>query len=88
MESFHINSKDLPLRILLDNVESLQLLQAVPGDGTTALGKVRRPDTIALATTVNLLEGTNTNTSPQVNLPRHGSYIIEQKIGKLRLRLL
>jgi hypothetical protein len=72
-----------PLGILLHNIEDLELLQAVSGDGPTALGKVRRPHSIALAPTINLLESAHSNSSPQVNLPRHGSFTIQKYMLKM-----
>ncbi len=61
----------LPLGILLYNVKSLQLLETVSGNGTTALCKMRRSYTITLGSTINLTKSTHSNSLPQVYLPCH-----------------
>ncbi len=65
--------KHLPLGILLNNVQSLQLLETVSGNGTTTLCKMRRSYTITLASTIDLTECTHSNSLPQVDFPCHRS---------------
>lgn len=64
----------LPLWIDIDDAHLLQLLEDVARNSTTALAEVWGARTIPLASTVDLLEATHTNTLPQVDLPCHRGY--------------
>ena len=63
----------LPLWINVNNVHFLELLKDITSNRTTALAEVWGPTSISLAPTIDLLESTNSNTLPQVDLSCHGS---------------
>lgn len=63
----------LPLGVHLNKVHVLQLLKNVASNGTTALAEMRWATAIPLTSTINPLECTNTESTPQVDLPCNGS---------------
>lgn len=65
------NNKSSPLGVKVNDIHVLQLLKYVTSNRATALAEMGRAATVPLATSIDSTEGTNTKTTPQVDLPRH-----------------
>nr|AFK38860.1 unknown [Medicago truncatula] len=81
---------DLPatLGVHLNKVHVLQLLKNVASNGTTALAEMRWATAIPLTSTINPLECTNTESTPQVDLPCNGSSSDIVPVRIIRCQLL
>lgn len=70
-----VSNKSSPLGVKLDDVRVLQLVKYVTSNRATALAEMRWAATVPLPPSIDSTEGTNTKTTPQVDLPRHWSYV-------------
>lgn len=62
-----------PPRVDVNNVHVLQLLKNVASYRPAALAEMGWAASISLAPTIDPTEGTNTETSPKIDLPCHRS---------------